>query len=202
MKYKLKSYRYGELILNNEPKYKIKWDELLATIDSITDKEIIDVHESNKRVPKGLSVALNKILKDKLTAIDWKSESRIFSGDDYKKSWRLDFANDNMSIEVSFNHGEAIAWNLLKPTIASEINHVKKAIQTDIAIIICATKDLKTKGGFDGSTGEFEKFERYLDPLRNLLTIPIVIIGLEAPDTFIIQHDKVNGKNHGIVKYL
>ena len=202
MKYKLKSYRYGELILNNEPKYKIKWDELLATIDSITDKEIIDVHESNQRVPKGLSVALNKILKDKLTAIDWKSESRIFSGDDYKKSWRLDFANDNMSIEVSFNHGEAIAWNLLKPTIASEINHVKKAIQTDIAIIICATKDLKTKGGFDGSTGEFEKFERYLDPLRNLLTIPIVIIGLEAPDTFIIQHDKVNGKNHGIVKYL
>jgi len=185
MKYKLKSYRYGELILNNEPKYKIKWDELLATIDSITDKEIIDVHESNQRVPKGLSVALNKILKDKLTAIDWKSESRIFSGDDYKKSWRLDFANDNMSIEVSFNHGEAIAWNLLKPTIASEINHVKKAIQTDIAIIICATKDLKTKGGFDGSTGEFEKFERYLDPLRNLLTIPIVIIGLEAPDTFI-----------------
>ena len=202
MKYKLKSYRYGELILNNEPKYKKKWIELLETIKSITDEEIIIAHESNKRVPKGLSVALNKVLKDKLTTIDWNAESRIFSGDEYKKSWRLDFANDSMSIEVSFNHGEAIAWNLLKPTIASEINHVKKEIQTDIAIVICATKNLKTKGGFDGSTGEFEKFERYLDPLRNLLTIPIVIIGLEAPETFIIKHDKVDGKNQGIVKIL
>jgi len=43
MKYKLKSYRYGELILNNESSYKNKWDELLETIESITDEEIIEL---------------------------------------------------------------------------------------------------------------------------------------------------------------
>ena len=203
MKYKLKSYRFGELILNHEPMYKDKWNELLECIESITDKEIIDAHESNPRVPKGLSVALNKVIKDKLISIGWESESRIFNDAEYaNKSWRLDFANENISIEVAFNHGEAIAWNLVKPTIASELNHVEKDIKTDIAIVICATKDLKTKGGFDGSTGEFEKFERYLDPLRSLLTVPMVIIGLEAPETFKIIHKKVGKNYQGIVEYL
>jgi len=203
MKYKLKSYRYGELILNNEPQYKDKWNELLKTIESITDEEIIEAHELNKRVPKGLSVALNKVIKEKLVAIGWKPESKIFSESEYtNKSWRLDFANDNISIEVAFNHGEAIAWNLVKPTIASELNHVEKEIKTDIAIVICATKNLKTQGGFDGATGEFEKFERYLDPLRGLLTVPMVIIGLEAPKTFKIEHKQVGNTKQGIVKKI
>jgi len=203
MRYKLKSFRYGELILNNEPKYIEKWTELLTTISSITDEEIIIAHEANPRIPKGLSVALNKIIKEKLIALGWLSESKIFSDEEYSnKSWRLDFANENISIEVAFNHGEAIAWNLVKPTIASELNHVKKEIKTDIAIVICATKDLKTKGGFDGATGEFEKFERYLDPLRGLLTVPMVIIGLEAPETFKIMHKKVDGKNQGLVERI
>jgi len=203
MKYKLKSYRFGELILNHEKIYKDKWKELLETIEAITDEEIIEAHQANARIPKGLSVALNKVIKEKLVAIGWVAESRIFNDEEYSnKSWRLDFANENISIEVAFNHGEAIAWNLVKPTIASELNHVQKDIKTDIAIVICATKDLKTKGGFDGATGEFEKFERYLDPLRGLLTVPMVIIGLEAPETFEIVHRKVNGKNQGIVKLL
>ncbi|DAB28677.1 MAG: hypothetical protein A2513_10485 [Sulfurimonas sp. RIFOXYD12_FULL_33_39] len=203
MKYKIRSYRYGELILVNEPKYKDKWEELLLAISSIKDSEIIEAHESNKRVPKGLSIALNKVLKEKLTSIGWIAESKIFNDNEYSnKSWRLDFANESMSIEVAFNHGEAIAWNLVKPTIASELNHVVKEIQTDIAIVICATKDLKTKGGFDGATGEFEKFERYLDPLRGLLTIPMVIIGLEAPETFIIEHETEGKNKRGIVKRI
>ncbi len=203
MKYKLKSYRYGELILTNESKYKDKWNELLQTIESITDQEIIDAHESNKRRPKGLSVALNKVIKEKLVSIGWIAESKIFNDEEYSnKSWRLDFANENISIEVAFNHGEAIAWNLVKPTIASELNHVKKEIKTDIAIVICATKDLKTKGGFDGATGEFEKFERYLDPLRGLLTVPMVIIGLEAPETFKVVHKQVDKTKQGFIELL
>ena len=30
------------------------------------------------------------------------------------RRWRLDFAKESISLEVAFNHGEAIAWNLLK----------------------------------------------------------------------------------------
>ena len=203
MKYKIKSFRFGQLILENEPEFKILWDELCNTIDSILDSEIIKMHESYPTAPKGLAPALNKLLKKKLTDIGWKPESRIFNDEEYQnKAWKLDFAKDSISIEVSFNHGEAIAWNLLKPTIASELNHVKKDIKTDIGIIICATKDLKTFGGFDNATGEFEKFERYLDPLRNMLTVPVVIIGLDKPETFSIKHIKESNNYRGIVEYL
>jgi len=203
MNYKIKSFRFGQLILENEPEYKIIWNELCQMLDGIKDHEIIDIHESYATPPKGLAPALNKLLKKKFKTIGWKSESRIFNDKEYgNKAWRLDFAKDAISVEVSFNHGEAIAWNLLKPTIASELNHVKKDIKTDVGIIICATKDLKNSGGFDNSTGEFEKFERYLDPLRNMLTVPVVIIGLDKPETFIIEHKK-EGKNfRGIVKTI
>lgn len=203
MKYKIKSFRFGQLILENEAKYKIIWDELCQMLDSIKDDEIIEIHQDYVTPPKGLAPALNKLLKKKFISIGWNPESRIFNDEEYSnKAWRLDFAKDSISVEVSFNHGEAIAWNLLKPTIASELNHVSKEIKTDVGIIICATKELKKFGGFDNSTGEFEKFERYLDPLRNMLTVPVVIIGLDKPETFIIEHLK-EGKNfRGIVKKI
>ena len=43
-----------------------------------------------------------------------------------EKAWRLDFAKGTISVEVAFNHGEATAWNFMKPTLASEVNHVEK----------------------------------------------------------------------------
>jgi len=136
----------------------------------------------------------------KLVKLGWNEESLIFQDDEYSGNrWRLDFAKDNISLEVAFNHGEAIAWNLIKPVLASELNHVKKEIDTEIAIIICATKSLKDDGGFDGAIGEYEKFLTYLNPLRDVLTVPMVIIGLEAPETFKIEHKMIEGKKQGLI---
>lgn len=200
MEYKLRSFRHAKLILENNDTYKRQWNSLLRALRSISDQDIIDAHESFTNPPKGLAKALNKVLKEKLSK-SWSPESRIFSDATYNnKSWRLDFARGAISIEVAFNHGEAIAWNLLKPVIASELNHVEKELKTDIGVIICATEDLKKQGGFDGATGEFEKFERYLDPLRSMLTVPVMIIGLKAPKSFFIEHENVNGKNQGITQ--
>ena len=75
-----------------------------------------------------------------------------------------------------------------------------KEINTKIGVIICATKELKDKGGFDGAVGEYEKFLTYLNPLRDVLSVPIVIIGLDAPSTFEIEVEKIDGKKLGIVK--
>jgi hypothetical protein len=203
MKYKIHSFRHAEVILANENEYSEVWNELLAVISSITDNEIIEYFENATRKAKSLSESINNILKVKLIDLGWNEESLIFQDDEYSGNrWRLDFAKDNISLEVAFNHGEAIAWNLIKPVIASELNHVNKEIDTEIGIIICATKDLKTKGGFDGAVGEYEKFLTYLNPLRDLLSVPMVIIGLEAPETFEIEHRTVNGKKQGNIKKL
>lgn len=101
-----------------------------------------------------------------------------------EKVWRLDFAKESVSIEVAFNHGEAIAWNLLKPVLASEVNNVEKAIKTEVGVLITATKNLKIAGAFDNAVGEYEKVLRYLLPLSSLMSVPLLIIGLEAPEAF------------------
>jgi hypothetical protein len=102
--------------------------------------------------------------------------------------WRLDFAKENISIEVAFNHGEAIAWNLMKPVLSSELNHVEKESQTRIGVVIMATEAMKKAGGFDSAVGTYEKAIRYLKPLQNQLSCPMVLIGLEAPKSFRINH--------------
>jgi len=203
MKHKIHSFRHAKIILENEPSYNSVWNELLLAIESIQDSEIIEHHQNNPRLAKSISESINNLLKEKLVDLGWNEESYIFQDDEYSGNrWRLDFAKESISVEVAFNHGEAIAWNLIKPVLAGELNHVKKEIETEVGVIICATKDLKTKGGFDGAVGEYEKFLTYLDPLRDVLSVPLAIIGLEAPESFEIDVQKVNGKKQGIVKYL
>ena len=102
-----------------------------------------------------------------------------------------------MAIEVAFNHGEAIAWNLMKPSIAAEINHVD--VQTDIGVgigvVITATENLKKAGDFDNAVGTYEKVKRYLNPMFQKLTVPIILVGLEAPESFHVKnHEIVMGK--------
>lgn len=202
MNYKTYSFRFAEELLTTQPKLKEQWEEVSHAIYSISNLEIINHFNNLNGNPKSISKTLNALIKDKLTSKGWHSESPIYKSDEYSsdKTLRLDFAKNDISIEVGFNHGEAIAWNFIKPTLASELNHVEKAIQTKICIIITATQDLKVAGGFDGVVGTYEKYIQYLNPLRHILTVPILIIGLEAPLSFYISHKNIgtNGSN----KYL
>ena len=123
---------------------------------------------------------------------EWDEESPIFQDDRYSnKRFRLDFAKNNFAVEVAFNHGEAISWNLLKPVLSGELNHVDKSIQTRIGIIIFSTDSMKIAGGFDNAVGSYEKALRYLPIMMNQLTIPLIIIGLTAPDTFKVVNKKI-----------
>ena len=77
----------------------------------------------------------------------------------------------------------------MKPTLASQLNHVKKAIQTKMGVIVMATQDMKRKGGFDNTTCTMENTEKYLRIMESQLTVPLVIIGLEPPTTFVVEHE-------------
>lgn len=143
------------------------------------------VYLIKKKTPKSLSPAINQLLKLRFIKNGWAPESGIFQNSLYQgDTWRLDFAKKDISIEVAFNHSSVIAWNLIKPILAGELNHVKKAIQTKIGVLITVTENMKKQGGFDGAIGTYEKYLDYLPPLQNMLTIPVLIIGLEAPKTF------------------
>lgn len=190
MRYRMYSHRYAASILNTEREFAETWQEVQEAIHSVTEDQIIQRFEA-KGVKRGKSISatINELLKIEFTNRGWKKESPIFQHADYTgETWRLDFAKDTISIEVAFNHGSVIAWNLLKPVLACELNHVQKAIQTRLGIIICATEDMKEAGGFDNAVGTYEKFIEYLPPLNNQLSVPLLIIGLEAPQSFRIVH--------------
>ena len=189
MKFLTKSHRFGETIAE-EPEFHHDWKELLGVIESISDADIVSEHSANTPKRKSISMAINNLLKSRLVEKGWNPESAIFNDANYLQTrWRLDFSKNKISVEVAFNHGEAIAWNLMKPVLASELNHVEKEAQTRLGVVIMATEEMKRAGGFDGAVGTFEKAERYLKPLQNQLSCPMVLIGLNAPEAFIVEHE-------------
>lgn len=190
MKFVTYPYKHADIVLADQ-RHKKNLDEIIEAITSLSDDELKARHLSrkNKGLKSSLAPSINSLLKEKFIARGWRAESSIFQGEEYggenaDKVWRLDFAKDSVSIEVAFNHGEAIAWNLLKPVLASSVNNVQKAITTEVGVLITATKNLKMAGAFDSAVGEYEKVLRYLVPLSTLMSVPLLIIGLETPETF------------------
>lgn len=206
MDFRLHGHRHGDYLFKNLDEYAPLWQEVTEAISCVTDEMIIGEFESNARAAKSISQAINILLKYEFIKRGWQPESYIFADEQYahnaqsKGTWRLDFAKDSLSVEVAFNHRSDISWNLLKPTLASELNHVEKAIQTSGGIIITATEAMKKAGGFDNACGTFEDYVQYLRPLGTILAAPLVIIGLEPPTSFEIEVKSENGRKVGHVK--
>ena len=203
MEYIKHSFRHAEDIFKNDAEFTYLWDEILEVLDNISDEDLINEFNSERRKAKSISEAINKLIAKGLREKGWSEQSRIFADPEYsdnKGTWRLDFAKNNIAIEVAFNHGGNVSWNLIKPVLSSELNHVKKAIQTQAGVVITATDAMKKAGGFDNAIGTYEKYVEYLKPLNSLLTTPMMIIGLEPPKSFIIEQKLEGGKKVGYVK--
>lgn len=203
MKYKKFSFRHAEEIFLVDDSFTYLWEEVQDVLENISDEDIINEFNEERREAKSISEAINKLIKVKLIEKGWEAESCIFADPNYsdnKGTWRLDFAKDNIAVEVAFNHGGNVSWNLIKPVLSSELNHVEKAIQTQAGIVITATDSMKKAGGYDGAIGTYEKYVEYLKPLNNILTTPMMIIGLEPPETFVIKHKKVDNRTIGYVE--
>lgn len=196
MKYNIYYHNHADAVIETNQKFFSSFQEIITSIETMSDEDIVAEHSRVKQKRKGvksLSEAINNILRAKFLAKSWRQEAAIFRdapySDSNNKKWRLDFAKDPISIEVAFNHGEAIAHNLLKPVLASQLNHVKKAIQTELAVIITASEQLKDKGNFDNAVGTYDKYIEYLKPYAIYMAVPVAIIGLSAPDTFFIDKE-------------
>jgi hypothetical protein len=196
------SHRNGLELFRTDEKYSSLWTEIENIIWSITEADLLSDFSATSATsnPKSISYSINRLLKDRFLQLDWKAESFIFAESEYRNTnWRLDFAKEEISVEVGFNHGGNVAWNLIKPVLASELNHVKKDVQTSAGVIITATDELRILGGFDNAIGTYEKYVQYLKPLQQLLPTPLVVIGLQAPKTFHIEHIQVGSRKVGKV---
>ena len=198
------SFRFAEEILNSVQPLKSLWEEVLECITSISDEDLRFRHEQikDKENTKSLSKAINQLLDEKLKSKKWNDQSGIFSIPEFQEgkesTWTLDFSKavtlengspSGIAVEVAFNHAEAASWNLTKPVLAAEINdmRVQTHIGEGIGIVIVASSSLKKNGAFDGAVGDFERYKKTLNAMRSQLTVPILLIGLAAPETFKVQ---------------
>ena len=202
MEFEIASHRNGLELFRSHEKYAALWTEIENIIWSITDGDLLEDFNTTSAGtnPKSISHSINRLLKERFLHLDWRAESFIFAESEYRNTnWRLDFAKDEISVEVGFNHGGNVAWNLIKPVLASELNHVDKDVQTSAGVVITATDDLRILGGFDAAIGTYEKYVQYLKPLQQILPTPLVIVGLNAPKTFHIEHTQVGTRKVGKV---
>ena len=216
MNFVTSSHRNGLALIESDSDLGSLWQELTKVITSITDEEILSKFRDNSREAKSISEAINDLIDEKLLAKSWNRQSKIFKNREYEsKTWTLDFSKrvirqdgtvTGVAVEVAFNHGEAIAWNLIKPSLAAEINHLEKEtdIGSGIGVFICASKALKDAGGFDNAVGEYEKVLKYLTPLAQMIATHLIILGLQPPTDFRIEpiFDKSKNKKIGkVVEY-
>lgn len=199
MEYKLAEHRFALAAAGRED-LKADFDELLEVIRDISEEDIISrfdneahvVTESKEGVlTKSISDAINTLIDERLRAKGWLGQSPIFGDKRFKRMrWTLDFAKKgSFSVEVVFNNAGSLGWNLIKPVLACEQNHVEKAIETKVGIVVLATKELKAAGGFDNAIATFEEAPLYLSAMQNIISAtPIIIIGLCAPKTFKVEH--------------
>ena len=198
MRFVTHSHRFAAAIIAEDPALQARYEEFTGALAAITDEDLIDdflrrkaAHALRRTAFKSLTPSINGLLKDRMLALPgWQAEVDIFNDPAAVGSteWRLDFACDGaFCVEVAFNHGEAIAWNLLKPVLSCELNHVRKAVQGKLGIYVCATDAMKTAANIDSASGSYEKVLRYLPPMMNQLTVPMMIIGLEPFDSFKIS---------------
>lgn len=202
MDYELTDYQFG-LSASKSSDLASDFAELLAVLKSISEAELISDFNSKqdskqakgKKLTKSLSHSVNDLIDLKLRAKGWLGQAAIFGDPDFKKmGWKLDFAKVNngkgtFAVEVVFNNNGSLGWNVTKLFMACGKNHVKKAVQSQVGIIILATKGLKEACGYDPAIATFEETPLYLSAMQSIVgSTPLVIIGLKAPKTFKIEH--------------
>lgn len=205
------SHRFAKEILSAVPELQDLWNEIESAVYSVNEQEIATVHNDineSGEITKSLSKAINFLLDERLRNLDWTPQSSLFSAPGYtsknESAWTLDFSKFSLlesglkaglAVEVAFNHGEAAAWNLMKPVLAAEINYLPKQVDIGegIGIVIVASQNLKDKGAFDGAVGTFERYIKHLKAMRSHLTTPLLVASLAAPKSFYVKPVKVEG---------
>ena len=94
----------------------------------------------------------------------------------------MDFIKHSVGVEVSFNHAEAVPWTFTRLNIAGESTSVMAQSQIDVGVAFFATAALKKWARMDSAVGTFESAWVWLQLMKPLMPIPILVVGLLPSD--------------------
>jgi hypothetical protein len=92
----------------------------------------------------------------------------------------MDFIKDRIGVEVSFNHAEAVPWTFTRLNIAGESEKVIPEHRIDVGVAFFATETLKRWARMDSAVGTFELARAWLEMMRPIMPIPVLVVGLSA----------------------
>ncbi len=172
------SHRFADIILNSDYDLKKEVDrvinevgneEIAREFDRINEERV----QNGKTSAKGKQSTINAILKRKFVSLGWESEKSVF--EDSSNDLAMDFWKRSVGIDVAFNHRSFIGGDLLRFQAAAEVTGLIK-----VGIYICPTKAFaKEVSPRDGSSMViFERTQWYLEKFRQVITVPIQVIGL------------------------
>jgi hypothetical protein len=196
MRLQLHDFRLAHEILEHRP----GWDELSSQAQSIEPDDVLETHRSfalaGRRTPAGAQTAINQLFRDKLVPLAWEPEPRLFSANEEGlRKWKMDFIKDRIGVEVSFNHAEAIPWTFTRLNIAGESREVEPSHRIDVGVAFFATTSLKSWGRMDSAVGTYDIACAWLEKMRPIMPIPILVVGLEAEGW--IQTEEFRGTRVG-----
>lgn len=174
-------FRHAREILENRD----SWSELAQAARSITRDAVVQTHEAFKstgrRVPAGAQTAINQLFREQLQPLGWIPEPQLFPAVEHDlRKWKMDFLKARIGVEVSFNHAEAVPWTFTRLNIAGESEKVLKEHGVDVGVAFFATESLKRWGKMDSAVGTFELAIAWLEMMRPIMPIPILVVGLSA----------------------
>jgi len=180
-------FRHAREILENRD----SWGELALAARSITQEDVLRVHGAfeteGKRSPAGGQTSINRLFRERLAPSGWIEEPRLFpANQEALRKWKMDFIKARIGVEVSFNHAEAVPWTFTRLNIAGESDRVIPEHRIDVGVAFFATETLKRWARMDSAVGTFELAKAWLEMMRPIMPIPILVVGLSAdgwPDT-------------------
>lgn len=204
MQFRVSSYRSGFEVMKDAGAF----DELASAIESISVSEIDRLRrerqleydrrassKGGKPTRAGVQGPLNsefeRLLKSDERA--WRGQMPLYDSDLGlgKGAWTMDFHKvfgDDLGVglEVCFNHGEAIPWTLIRPTLAYQSEDVHQDARIVVAGIVLVTDALKHSDPeglrVDGAVGTYERLLTLLPRMKWVVPVPLVIFGLDWAD--------------------
>lgn len=180
MKFKQYAHRYADIILNSDYDLKKEVDHILESVSY--EKVLQSFIETNgkrssekKKPMQGKQRILNEYFRTGFLSSGWDEEKKVFGGEG-ENDLRIDFWKRSVGVDVAFNHRSFIGGDLLRFQAAAEVANIMK-----LGIYICARKSfLKELSPKDyNSLVSFERTQWYLENFSPVLTVPVLLIGIE-----------------------
>ena len=179
MKHTTYSHRFADIILNSDYDLKKEIEQIIAGIspDEIEQRFAAlneDRVAQGRRPAQGKQSTINILFRERFQDLGWEIEKNVF--DDPGNDLAIDFWKRSIGVDVAFNHRSFTGGDLLRLQAAAEVKQIMK-----VGVYICGTNAFVKSISRDGSSMVcLERTQWYLENFYQVLTVPILLIGLHT----------------------